>query len=125
MTMAPERDENGRFMKTEPEARALPGSDSVHPLSKVLFGWVEHRRTPRLLLTVVVLVSIGLFSADFILDRHDYLSLAETKGFYAIWGFGSFALAVLAGWPLGYLLRRSEDYYGEAETRPKDTETGE
>jgi hypothetical protein len=35
-------------------------------------------------------------------------------GFYALFGFLAFGVAVLSGWPLGKLLRRREDYY---ETR--------
>ena len=121
MNQPPERDSNGRFVKS-PQEEAAPDNRNIHPLAKILFGWVDHPRTPNLLLLLVATVAAGLFLADLVVDRHDYLAFAEWNGFYAWWGFGAFALAVLSGWPLGYLLRRDEDYYGEADTKPKDVE---
>lgn len=121
MTDAPERDSSGRFVKQPRETQA-PGKDDMHPLSRILFGWVDHPRTGTLLLLIVATIAAGLFLVDLVLDRHDYLWFAEWNAFYAWWGFGSFALAVLSGWPLGYLLRRDEDYYGEADTTPRDIE---
>ncbi|MEL6830750.1 MAG: hypothetical protein AAFO63_11495 [Pseudomonadota bacterium] len=121
MTQPPERDSSGRFVKP-PSEDAAPDNRNVHPLSRILFGWVDHPRTPNLLLLLVATAAAGLFLADLVVDRHEYLSFAEWNGFYAWWGFGAFALAVLSGWPLGYLLRRDEDYYGEADTKPQDVE---
>ena len=60
---------------------------------------------------------------DLGVNRHEYLDFANATGFYAIWGFAAFAIAVLSGWPLGKLLRRDEDYYGEADTTPQDVES--
>ncbi|MBR9834960.1 MAG: hypothetical protein GYB42_07175 [Alphaproteobacteria bacterium] len=94
----------------------------MHPVSKLLFGWVEAPRTPLFLFIGVILVCAGLVLVDLTLNRHEYIHLAEGFAFYAMWGFGAFAFAVLSGWPLGKLLRRSEDYYGEAETTPQDVE---
>ena len=123
MTDAPERDSSGRFKKP-PSQTPAPNKNDMHPMSRILFGWVDHPRTPNLLLLLVATIAAGLFMADLVLDRHDYLWFAEWHGFYAWWGFGAFALAVLSGWPLGYLLRRDEDYYGEADTKPDDVEHG-
>ncbi|MEM6534840.1 MAG: hypothetical protein AAF613_04280 [Pseudomonadota bacterium] len=122
----PERDASGRFVKPPtPDAPVTPGDDdSVHPMSKTLFGWVDAPGTPTFLLALVVVSVIGLTIADFVIGRHDYFSFAEVDWFYVAWGFGGFSLAVLSGWPLGRLLRRSEDYYGEAETKPSDVEDG-
>mgnify|MGYP004068077959 FL=1 len=53
--------------------------------------------------------------------RHAYFSIDGTTGFNGLWGFGAFTLVVLAGWPLGRLLRRSEDYYDDEE-EPAGTE---
>ncbi|MBO6687641.1 MAG: hypothetical protein JJ931_07930 [Henriciella sp.] len=94
-------------------------------MSKLFFGWVESPRTPFLLLLIVVLISVGLIVADVFIDRHEYkyTAFAESTGFYAFWGFAAFAIAVLSGWPLGKLLRRDEDYYGEADTKPQDVES--
>lgn len=125
MTTPVERDSSGRFVKTETEAPKTVKDDDVHPLSKVLLGWVESPRTPTILLVLVIVICAALFIADAFVDRHDYFHLAESTGFYALWGFGAFAIAVLSGWPLGKLLRRDEDYYGEADTTPEDVESKE
>lgn len=122
MTLPPERDANGRFIKPETDAALAPDDANMHPLSKLLFGWVGSPRTPLLLLILVVTICIGLILVDFAVNRHEYLDFANANGFYALWGFAAFALAVLSGWPLGKLLRRDEDYYGEADTVPNDVE---
>lgn len=124
MTLPPERDASGRFIKPEEEA-PKPSDEHTHPMSKLLFGWVESPRTPFLLLLIVVLIAAGLIVADVFIDRHEYkyTAFAESTGFYAFWGFAAFAIAVLSGWPLGKLLRRDEDYYGEADTKPQDVES--
>ncbi len=123
MTLPPERDASGRFVKPEPDEPMKPSNDDMHPLSKLLFGWVESPRTPLLLLILVILISVGLIVIDLGVNRHEYLDFANATGFYAIWGFAAFAIAVLSGWPLGKLLRRDEDYYGEADTTPQDVES--
>lgn len=123
MTLPPDRDSSGRFVKPESDS-PLPSDKNIHPISKLLFGWVESPRTPLLLLLIVALISASLIVADLFIDRHEYeyTHFAESTGFYAFWGFTAFALAVLSGWPLGKLLRRDEDYYGEADTTPDDVE---
>ena len=121
MTLPPERDSSGRFIKPEPEPQK-PSNEGMHPVSKLLFGWVESPRTPLLLLILVILICVGLVVIDLGIDRHEYADMAIANGFYARWGVGAFASAVLSGWPLGRLLRRDEDYYGEADTKPDDVE---
>ena len=101
------------------------GPDEMHPAARFLFGWVEAPGIGRLLLFIVIAACAALIALDFTIDRHDEADFANTNGFYAFWGFGAFALAVLSGWPLGALLRRDEDYYGEADTTPKDVEPQE
>ena len=123
MTLPPERDSSGRFVKLESDEPKQPSDENMHPMSKLLFGWVEAPRTPFLLLVIVVAISAVLIVADLAINRHDYLDFANATGFYAFWGFAAFAIAVLSGWPLGKLLRRDEDYYGEADTKPNDVES--
>ncbi|MEL6665845.1 MAG: hypothetical protein AAFQ24_06890 [Pseudomonadota bacterium] len=121
MNLPPERDSSGRFIK--PEQDLPPPSDhDMHPMSRLLFGWVSSPRTPMILLVLTVVIALGLVLIDFAVNRHEYLDFANANGFYALWGFAAFALAVLSGWPLGKLLRRDEDYYGEADTTPHDVE---
>ncbi|MEO1322490.1 MAG: hypothetical protein AAFV59_05725 [Pseudomonadota bacterium] len=122
MNLPPERDASGRFVKPDQDA-PKPNDDDMHPTSKLLFGWVSSPRTPLILMILVVVISIGLVVFDLAVNRHEYLDFANANGFYAIWGFAAFALAVLSGWPLGKLLRRDEDYYGEADTTPQDVES--
>jgi hypothetical protein len=127
MTLPPERDASGRFIKPEEEA-PKPSDEHTHPMSKLLFGWVESPRTPFLLLLIVVLISASLIVADLIIGRevkekYQAIAFTQSTGFYAFWGFAAFAIAVLSGWPLGKLLRRDEDYYGEADTKPQDVES--
>lgn len=123
MTLPPDRDSSGRFVKPEPDEPMKPSDENMHPMSKLLFGWVEAPRTPFLLLAIVVAISVALIVADLAINRHDYFDFANATGFYAFWGFAAFAIAVLSGWPLGKLLRRDEDYYGEADTKPNDVES--
>ncbi|NQY14659.1 MAG: hypothetical protein HRT81_12455 [Henriciella sp.] len=122
MNVPPERDSSGRFVKPEQEA-PKPSDENMHPMSKLLFGWVGSPRTPLILLVLVIVICAGLVVFDLTVNRHEYLDFANANGFYALWGFAAFALAVLSGWPLGKLLRRDEDYYGEAETTPQDVES--
>ena len=121
MSSPPERDASGRFVKPEDEM-PIPNDDDMHPVSRLLFGWVSSPRTPIAILILVIVITIGLVLMDLGLDRHEKVDMANANGFYALWGFAAFALAVLSGWPLGKLLRRDEDYYGEAETTPDDVE---
>lgn len=122
MNIPPERDSSGRFLKPEHD-EPKPSDDDMHPMSKLLFGWVGSSRTPLILLVLVIIICIALVLFDLTVNRHEYLEFANANGFYAIWGFAAFALAVLSGWPLGKLLRRDEDYYGEADTTPQDVES--
>ncbi|MEO0465430.1 MAG: hypothetical protein AAF216_02715 [Pseudomonadota bacterium] len=114
-----ERDTSGRFVKPEGQTAAVEEDDAMHPMAKLLFGWVEAKSTPGILLGAVLLLALGLIAADLLVDRHEYIEFANATGFFGFWGFGAFALAVISGWPLGRLLRRSEDYYGEGDDTPK------
>lgn len=124
MNQPPQRDSSGRFVKTPDQDPVTPvyTPDEMHPVSKLLFGWVDDPRTPRFVLIGISVLCGILVLSDLIVNRHDYFQIAESTAFYAIWGFGAFAIAVLSGWPLGALLRRDEDYYGEADTTPSDVE---
>lgn len=118
-----ERDISGRFLKPENEEPGpVPGRGDMHPMARFLFGWVDAPRTPMLLLVVVIAICLALVLVDLVISRSEYFEMAAITGFYGLWGFGAFTLAVLSGWPLGKLLRRREDYYGEAETTPQDVE---
>jgi hypothetical protein len=119
------RDSGGRFVKRAAEqAHRLhtPSDDGVHPIAKLLFGWTESPRAGTFIFWGVGILSAFLIVIDLAVDRHEYVHLAEATGFYALWGFAAFAFVVLMGWPLGRLLRRSEDYYGDPGGPPADVD---
>ena len=119
-TSSPDRDASGRFVKNDAPAAPKVGDDQMHPMARLLFGWVSAKATPAILLWGKIAICAGLILADLGIHRHEYLHFAEFNGFYGIWGFGAFAFAVLSGWPLGRLLRRDEDFYGEGDATPQD-----
>lgn len=91
-----------------------PGAaDAIHPVSRY-FLWLDSKAMKAGTLIVLGLVSVGLGLFDLLHQRHEYVSWAEWHGFYAWFGFASFAFAVLMGWPLRALLGRKEDYYEKA-----------
>ncbi len=98
-----------------PETRP---DDDVNPTARRLFGWVERPSAGPMIFWGIAALSAALVALDLVIHRHEYFHIAEGIGFYAIWGFGSFAFVVLMGWPLGRLLRRDEDYYGDAGGPP-------
>lgn len=117
------RDEQtGRFRRvTETAYRLHTVDDSeIHPMSKILFGWTEGKNVGNILFFLVGGLSFALILLDLVIKRKEYVDLANMTGFYALWGFGAFFLVVLAGWPLGKLLRSDEDYYGDDGGPPSD-----
>ena len=89
--------------------------DATTPLARMLFGWTSKKWTPTFFLVVIGLLALILFVWDFMIDRHAYkpVAFSEMSTFYALYGFGAFTLVVLCGWPLGRMLRRPEDHYGD------------
>lgn len=117
------RDNSGRFVKRAAEqvnAMSRTSDEGVHPMSKVLFGWTEHKKIGAILFWVLAALSLVLVVADLGIHRHDKIAFANSIGFYGLWGFLSFSFVVLMGWPLGKLLRRDENYYGDAGGPPAD-----
>lgn len=117
------RDTSGRFVKRAAEtvnAMSRTSEEGIHPMSKVLFGWTEAKNIGATLFWVLAVLSLILVLADLVIQRHEYLHFAESIGFFGLWGFISFSFVVLMGWPLGRLLRRDENYYGDAGGPPDD-----
>ena len=117
----PGRDETGRFMKRTVEQMHnlhTPSEDGIHPLSQILFGWTHRKGIVNIIFWVLLALSVIMLSVDFFVPRHDYLKFANYSGFYGVWGFVSFSFAVIMGWPLGHMLRRGENYYGDAGGPP-------
>lgn len=108
---------------TDHGEHALPDDSHTTATAKFLFGWTSKPWTGRLIFIVVALTSIILILLEPLLEasagehhfRHTYFWIDTITAFHAWWGFASFALVVLAGWPLGRLMRRDEDYYEDEE----------
>lgn len=94
-----------------------PGPSSqdadMHPLAKALFGWVSLKSTGAIVFWGLLGLSVVLIVGDLLVDRHYKEEVEGLTGFYALYGFLSFSFVVLMGWPLGRLLRRGENYYGD------------
>lgn len=108
----------GKEKKTKPpEPHGPPqlGEPGEHPLSVLLFSWMRTALFFRVLMALLAGLGAFLIASEFVMVRppqgHTF------PGFYGIFGFLAFGLAVLSGWPLGRAMRRPEDYY--------DTSSGE
>jgi hypothetical protein len=97
-----------------------PGERGEHPLSVLLFSWMRTVGFYRGLMAVLAAAGAVLVAVEFVAPRHGYLPFEGLPGFFGVFGFLAFGLAVLSGWPLGKLLRRPEDYYER-----DDSEEGE
>jgi len=94
-----------------PAAPLQLGEPGEHPLSVLLFSWMRSRGFYRGLMATLAALCAVLVALDFIVPRLGFLPLEGLPGFFGVFGFIAFSLAVLSGWPLGKLLRRPEDYY--------------
>lgn len=56
-------------------------------------------------------LAAALFALDWIVHRHEDLSLATAHGFYALYGFFACVLLVLVAKGLRRVVKRPEDYY--------------
>jgi hypothetical protein len=88
-----------------------------HPAARFLFGWTSAPGAGRWLVFGIGLLSLILIAVDFIHHRHGEFRIEDLYGFYGLFGFAAFSFVVMMGWPLGKLLRRSEDYYDAEEPR--------
>lgn len=100
-------------MADDPKDLGEMRDDKIHPAAKILFGWVMHPKAGKYIFWGLAFLSILLIAADFVIPRHPHNEAESYLAFYAIYGFISFGFVVLMGWPLGRLLRRGEDYYGD------------
>jgi hypothetical protein len=90
------------------------GEPGEHPLSVLLFSWMRTKLFFRVAMALLAALGAVLIALEFVLSHRPMTSIENIPGFFGVFGFVAFAIAVLSGWPLGRLLRRPEDYY---ETR--------
>jgi hypothetical protein len=101
------------------EERETPqlGEPGEHPLSVFLFSWMRSKLFFRVVMALLAATGAVLIALEVLLSNRPIVSVQNIPGFFGVFGFAAFSLAVLSGWPLGRLLRRPEDYY--------DTRSGE
>lgn len=102
-------------MVDDPKGFAGNEADNMHPMAKLLFGWVTAPKAGMFILWGLVASSIALIAADFFIPRHPHTEAESYLGFYGVYGFCAFAFVALMGWPLGRLLRRPENYYEDQD----------
>lgn len=122
-TTPPTRDSSGRFIKAAAEkvnALSRTNAEGEHPMARVLFGWTEAKGAGTFIFWGMAALSIILVLLDLLIERHEKVGIANAVGFYGLWGFAAFSFVVLMGWPLGRLLRRDENYYGDLSGPPAD-----
>lgn len=90
------------------------GERGEHPLSVLLFSWMRGKMFTRVFAVLLGVVGVASIGLEIWLSYKPMTDITSMPGFYALFGFLAFGVAVLSGWPLGKLLRRREDYY---ETR--------
>lgn len=83
----------------------------IHPVARP-FLWLDSGWLKGSMIWIFLVATLGFVAVDFFHHRHEYVDLAEFYGFYAMWGFGAFVLAVMVGWfVIRGLLGREEDYW--------------
>ena len=114
MTDAPKSD----TPKPKPEEPAPQlGEPGEHPLSVLLFSWMRTAFFFRFFMALMAATGAVMIGLEVVLIRKSYATIESLPGFFGVFGFLAFGLAVLSGWPLGRAMRRPEDYY--------DTSSGE
>lgn len=88
----------------------------VHPLARP-FLWLDSKWLKSSMIIVFGVLTLALAGADIVWPRHEYVHTADMIGFYALYGFVAFALAVFIGWiVIRGLFGRAENYWdGEGD----------
>lgn len=87
------------------------GEVGEHPLSVLLFSWMRTKLFRQVILIALGVLGLVLIGLEVLLAYKPVKDVTGVPGFFGVFGFLAFGLAVLSGWPLGKLLRRPEDYY--------------
>jgi hypothetical protein len=91
------------------------GEPGEHPLSVFLFSWMRSPFFFRGFMAVAAAIGALMIGLEFLLAPRAYASVESLPGFFGVFGFVAFGLAVLSGWPLSRLMRRPETYYDADE----------
>lgn len=93
-----------------------PQDDAIHPLARP-FLWLDKKWAREAPFYIFGGLAVLGLVVEYFIPRHAGGKWEEVFGFYEIEGFFGFCLAVLAGWPLRWLLARPADYYDTDEDR--------
>ena len=74
-------------------------------------NWLDRPRSVDKIIRAVAIICLGVVAADFFYEKHGHYSWEEWPGFYALFGFISCVLLVIAAKGLRKILMRDEDYY--------------
>lgn len=85
-------------------------------------GFFERPAVIYTLIGVLALLCAGLIAAEFLYAKHPHFGFDGWFGFYPLAGFLAYCFIVLSAKALRPLLRRGEDYYGEADPDEEDLE---
>ena len=99
--------------------------DNINPVGFIMFKWLDHKNSSRIIIGTLVVFCLTLFFSDFIYHRHGHFAIEEVPGFFALYGFLMFSLIILGASVLRFFLKRSEDYYGTKAVDGEVTETEE
>ncbi len=80
------------------------------------FSWIENPFLVSRVVKGLIIFCTLLFVIDLFYHRHAYFDFEQSRGFYAISGFFAFTIIVLLASKLRELIKRPEDYYGQAST---------
>ena len=83
-------------------------SDAPRRERRYLFD--DGRNVRRLLFTLYI-ACVGVFAADFFVDRHGYRTWESLSGFYAVFSVTACVVLVLVARQLHKVLTRRDDYY--------------
>ena len=85
----------------------------TYPALGRLLTWVDKPGSGNKMFRGLVVVCGLLFAADFAIEKHSAFEMEDLPGFFAIYGFVSFTVLILAAKALRVLIKRPEDYYGD------------
>lgn len=85
-------------------------------------GLFERPAVINTIIAILALVCVGLLVAEFCYVKHPHFGFDGWFGFYPLAGFTAYCSIVLSAKALRPLLRRGENYYGEADPDEADLE---
>ncbi|MEM1086368.1 MAG: hypothetical protein AAGH90_01465 [Pseudomonadota bacterium] len=117
-----ERDESGRFVKPDIDARPPDLEQDYYPLALTLFGWTRSARLPLIAIVMCVAVLLCLLVLSAGNTSVSSSGLTDITGFYAGAGLVATFAIILLGSVTRQIFGRGPDYYGEEDTQPDDVE---